>query len=200
MKMILTSCDFRNDLARKVILDNLPKTIDKCKLLFIPNEKADYQAIHSEKFYSRMREFGFSRENITVFDYYEPSKYFGLDIDVLYVSGGNTFKTLERIRKSGFDKEIVRYVKSGVTYVGGSAGAHIVTSDISHVKKYDDLPSDMTDFSGLALFDGIIICHFTPERRDHYNALVSEGKHKVYALTDDDSLVIDDRSVADTAL
>ena len=200
MKMILTSCDFRNDLARKVILDNLPKTIDKCKLLFIPNEKADYQAIHSEKFYSRMRDFGFSRENITVFDYYEPSKYFGLDIDVLYVSGGNTFKTLERIRKSGFDKEIVRYVKSGVTYVGGSAGAHIVTSDISHVKKYDDLPSDMTDFSGLALFDGILICHFTPERRDHYNALVSEGKHKVYALTDDDSLVIDDRSVADTAL
>ncbi len=38
MKLILSSCDFRNENSKNVILNNLPKPIDKCRLLFIPNE------------------------------------------------------------------------------------------------------------------------------------------------------------------
>ena len=55
MKMILSSCDFRNDKSNKAIMDNLPKAIEKCKLLFIPNEKATYEQIHSDKFVLRMQ-------------------------------------------------------------------------------------------------------------------------------------------------
>ena len=113
-----------------------------------------------------------------------------MDIDVLYISGGNTLKTLDRIRKSGFDKEIVRYIQSGVTYIGGSAGAHIVTQDVSHVTRYDEAPEDMTDFSGLGLFDGVLICHFTPERQAHYEQLLQESQCKVYTLSDEDSIVV----------
>ena len=47
MKLILSSCDFRNDNAKKTIIDNLSKPIEQCKLLFIPNEIATYEAIHS---------------------------------------------------------------------------------------------------------------------------------------------------------
>ena len=192
MKLILSSCDFRNEKSQSVILTHLPKPIGECRLLFIPNEKATFEAIHSEKFYRRMQDFGFVRENIAVFDYYNPSEYFGLDIDVLYISGGNTLKTLDRIRKSGFDKEIIRYIQSGVTYIGGSAGAHIVTKDVSHVTRYDDAPEDMTDMSGLGLFDGILICHFTPERQAHYEQLLQENQYKVYTLSDEDSIVVAD--------
>ena len=190
MNLILSSCDFRNEKSRKEIIDHLPKPIEKCRLLFVPNEKATFEAIHSEKFYRRMQEFGFVRENINVFDYYNPTEYFGLEIDVLYVSGGNTLKTLSRIRKSGFDKELIRYIQSGVTYIGGSAGAHLVTPDVSHVTCYDDAPEDMTDFSGFGLFDGILICHFTPDRQVHYEQLLKESKYKVYPLTDEDSIVL----------
>ena len=45
MKLILSSCDFRNEKSQKVIMDNLPYSIDKCRLLFIPNEKATAEAI-----------------------------------------------------------------------------------------------------------------------------------------------------------
>ena len=145
---------------------------------------------NGEKFYRRMQAFGFARENITVFDYYNPSECFGLEVDVLYVSGGNTLKTLARIRESGFDKEMIRYIQSGVTYIGGSAGAHLVTLDVSHVTCYDDAPEGMTDFSGLGLFDGILICHFTPERQARYEQLLKERRYKVYPLTDEDSIVI----------
>lgn len=192
MDLILSSRDFRNDTSRNCIIDNLNTPIEECRLLFIPNEKATYEAIHSEKYYSRIQEFGFRWENIFVFDYFNTDNYCSLKIDAIYVSGGNTFQTLDRLRECGFDKAIINYVKSGVTYIGGSAGAHIVTQNIEHVLQYDTNPTGMTSFDGLGLFDGIMICHYSDERRAHFEKLISEGKYKVYALTDEDSIVVHD--------
>lgn len=190
MKLILSSCDFRNEKSKKTIIDNLSKPIDQCKLLFIPNEKATYEAIHSEKYFLRMQEFGFARDNISVFDYYNEQQFINLDLDVIYISGGNTFATLKRIKDCGFDKEIIRYVRSGVLYIGGSAGAHIAAQSVAHIAAFDPIPDGMTDFKGLGLFDGIIFCHYTEEHKALYDKLKSEGKYKVFALRDEDSLVV----------
>ena len=190
MKLILSSCDFRNDNARKTIIDNLSKPISQCKLLYIPNEKATFETIHSDRYYLRMEEFGFLRNNVYVFDYYNSDEFLNLDIDVLYISGGNTFATLDRLRKCNFESEIIRYIKNGVIYIGGSAGAHIASQNIEHVSAFDPVPEGMTEFSGLGLFDGILICHYTEERKDLYDRLKADGKYKIYALTNDDSLVV----------
>lgn len=190
MKLILSSCDFRNEKSKRTILDNLSKSIDQCKLLFIPNEKATYETIHSEKYFLRMQEFGFTKENIAVFDYYNEQQFINLDLDVIYISGGNTFATLKRIKDCGFDKEIIRYVRSGVLYIGGSAGAHIATQSVAHIEAFDPIPDSMTDFKGLGLFNGIILCHYTEEHKALYDKLKSEGKYKIFALRDEDSLVV----------
>ena len=190
MKLILSSCDFRNEKSKKTILNNLSKPVDQCKLLFIPNEKATYETIHSEKYFLRMQEFGFARDNISVFDYYNEQQFINLDLDVIYISGGNTFATLKRIKDCGFDKEIIRYVRSGVLYIGGSAGAHIATQSVAHIAAFDPIPDGMTDFKGLGLFDGIIFCHYTEEHKALYDKLKSEGKYKVFALRNEDSLVV----------
>lgn len=190
MKLILSSCDFRNEKSKKTIIDNLSKPIDQCKLLFIPNEKAMHEAIHSEKYFLRMQEFGFTKDNIAVFDYYNEQQFINLDLDIIYISGGNTFATLKRIKDCGFDKEIIRYVRSGVLYIGGSAGAHIATQSVAHIAAFDPIPDGMTDFKGLGLFDGIIFCHYTEEHKALYDKLKSEGKYKVFALRDEDSLVV----------
>lgn len=192
MKLILSSCDFRNEESQKVIMDNLPYPIDKCKLLFIPNEKATAGAILGSIYYDRMQEFGFKKENVYVFDHNNPDKFRNLDIDVLYISGGNTFGTLDKIRKCGFDKDIINYVKSGVVYIGGSAGAHIASKDIEHVIKYDDNNVEMTDFRGLGLFDGVLICHYTYIRKNDYDKLCKTSEHKAYYLTDSDSIVYEE--------
>ena len=190
MKLILSSCDFRNEKSKKTIINNLCKPIDQCKLLFIPNEKATQEAIHSEKYFLRMQEFGFAKDNIAVFNYYNEQQFINLDLDVIYISGGNTFATLKRIKDCGFDKEIIRYVRSGVLYIGGSAGAHIATQSVAHIAAFDPIPDGMTDFKGLGLFDGIIFCHYTEEHKALYDKLKSEGKYKVFALRDEDSLVV----------
>lgn len=197
MKLILSSCDFRNDKARNNIIKNLNKPIEQCKLLFIPNEKATFDAIHSEKYYSRMQEFGFKRENTFVFDFWNPQHFFELDIDIVYISGGNTFETIKRIKDCDFDKEIIRYVQSGAIYIGGSAGAHIASKNIEHVSYFDAIPDDFNDFNGLGLFDGILICHYTADRQSIYQKLCQERKCKVYTLTDNETLIINDGVIID---
>ena len=47
----------------------------------------------------------------------------------------------------------------------------------------------------LGLFDGVLICHYTADRKAIYDKLYQEGKYKVYALTEDDSLVINDEAL-----
>lgn len=192
MHLILTSRDFLNDNSKNCIISNLKIPVEKCKILFVPNEKATWETIQSEKYYNRVKIHGFQRQNIFIFDYYHPENYANLDIDAIYISGGNTFRHLERLKKCGFDKAIINYVNRGVTYIGGSAGTHIITKNIEHVLPFDDNSTGITDFNGLGLFDGIIFCHYTDERKKYYEKAVSEGKYKVYTLTDNDSIVIDD--------
>ncbi|MBE6585829.1 MAG: hypothetical protein E7645_04790 [Ruminococcaceae bacterium] len=189
MKLILSSCDFRNEHSRQVILENLPKPLSECHLLFIPNEKATSDKVTGGKYHARMAELGFDPALVRVLDYADPAPSVGLDIDVLYISGGNTFATLDRIRRCGFDREIIRYIRSGVTYIGGSAGAHIVCGDISHVAKYDTPPMGMTELCGLGLTDLTLLCHFTPARGGHFDELTAAGRHAV-ALTDEQSILI----------
>ena len=189
MKLILSSCDFRNERSRQFILDNLPKPIAECRLLFIPNEKSTPDKVASGKYHARMAEFGFTPALVHVLDYANPASCFGLDIDVLYISGGNTFATLDRIRRCGFDREIVRYIRTGVIYVGGSAGGHIVCGDLAHVARYDAPPDGMTDLRGLGLTDMTLLCHFTPARESHLDELITAG-HKVVTLTDEQSIVM----------
>lgn len=189
MKLILSSCDFGNPESRKAILDNLPKAISDCCLLFIPNEKATTEIIENDLYTERMCKHGFSRENVFIFDHTKPEKFRNLPLDVIYISGGNTFGTLDKIRKCNFDTDIINYVKSGVTYIGGSAGAHIVTRNIEHVSKYDENNVGITDFSGLGLYDGILICHYTYHRKQDLDKLIQESEFNVDYMTDNDYII-----------
>ena len=125
-------------------------------------------------------------------NYFDPAPFFNLDIDVIYISGGNTFCTMKVIRDAGLDKAIVDYVNRGVVYIGGSAGPHIATADIAHVAKYDKNTFGLTDFDGLGLYYGILICHYTEDQKADFDTLNSLGKYCVISLSDDQSIVIKD--------
>ena len=132
---------------------------------------------------------GFSRENISIFDYSTPEHFSDLPLDCIHISGGNTFRMLERLRNSHADALITDYVRRGVTYIGGSAGAHLVTKDIRHVLAFEPNPTGIRDFRGLALFEGILFCHFSDARRPFYEQAISAGTKNVYTLTDEESIV-----------
>lgn len=192
MKLILSSSDFGNPESAKFIHNHLGKPIDEVKVLYFPNEKVTPSKIKSGMYEARLFAFGFQRKNIYVADYFNPTPYFGLNIDVIYISGGNTFGTMKLIREAGFDKAIVEYVNKGAVYIGGSAGAHIATANIAHVAKYDTDTYGITDFSGLGLFDGILICHYSDDRKQHFEELKASGKYAVIALKNNESVIIKD--------
>ena len=124
MKLILSSSDFINEHSKQVILNNIDKELSDNKVLFIPNEKATREKIKSDKYYDRLYNDGFTkRDNIYIFDETKVDIFRNLNIDLIYISGGNTFATLDKIRKCGFDKDIINYIKNGVIYIGGSCGA-----------------------------------------------------------------------------
>ena len=160
--------------------------------MYFPNEKATEEAIKSIKFYQRLSEFGFSKENIYVFNYFSPAEFdVNTHIDVIYISGGNTFGTLKRIKESRAEKVILDCLSRGAMYIGGSAGAHIASRSIQHVAKYDVDTYGLTDFSGLCLFDGILICHYSDLREKDYRTLIEAGEQKIIKLRDQDFMVFE---------
>lgn len=158
----------------------------------IGDEKSPPERIKNGMYEARVASFGFQRKSIYVANYFDPAPFFNLDIDAIYISGGNTFGTMKLLRDSGLDKVIVDYVQNGVVYVGGSAGAHIATANISHVAKYDKDIFGLIDFRGLGLYHGILICHYTEDRKEDYQELKALGQYNVRALTDAESMVIRD--------
>lgn len=196
MKLILSSCDFLNEKSKKVILDNLDKKLEEYKILFIPNEKVTSKKINSSKYYNRLREDGFTnRDNIYIFDENSVDSFRNLDIELIYISGGNTFTTMDKLRKSNFTNDIITYIKNGVIYIGGSCGAHIVTKNIKHVEYFDENYVRITDFSGLGLFDGIIIAHYDDTRKEILEKLKKENRYKIYTLTNEQSLVVENNNI-----
>ncbi len=190
MKLILSSCDFGHPASAQVIRDTLCRPLADCRVLFFPNEKATPDKLKSGKYEARLCALGFQRKNILVADYFARTPAALPDVDLIYISGGNTFGTLKRIRDAGFERLIMDAVHSGVLYVGGSAGAHIASASVAHVAKYDPDTFGLTDFSGLGLYRGVLICHFTDARREDYETLRRESCLPVVALADGESIIV----------
>lgn len=157
MKMILTSTDFLTKNSRNRILKEL-KDVSKCKILFIPNENSTTKDIYSNKYYDRLENYGFTKENIFIFDKNKSDEFKNLNIDAIYI--------------------------------GGSAGVHLITKSIEHVSYFDENKVNLKDLSGLGLFDGIIICHYTKEREFIYK-MYNNKYNKVLKLKDDEYIIIE---------
>lgn len=189
--LLLSSMDFNNENSKRIILENLPKDIKECRILYFVNENFTRENLEKRAYRDRLKKCGFAKKNIFVFDYDNPEDFDYPDIDLIFIGGGNTFATLNKIRAAGADKIISDYViNKGVTYIGSSAGAHIASSNIEHIKNFDEIPKGFSDFNGLNFFDGILICHFSQEREKYALEAEKEGKYKVYRLSDDDCLVL----------
>ncbi|MBQ7411514.1 MAG: Type 1 glutamine amidotransferase-like domain-containing protein, partial [Clostridia bacterium] len=89
------------------------------------------------------------------------------------------------------EKVILDCLSRGAMYIGGSAGAHIASRSSQHVATYDVDTYGLTDFSGLCLFDGILICHYSNLREKDYRTLIEAGEQKIIKLRDQDFMVFE---------
>jgi dipeptidase E len=84
-----------------------------------------------------------------------------LACDAIHLSGGNTYYFLVWLRKRKMIPVLKEYVAAGGILIGVSAGAILMTPDITTSSLCgDELVPGETDFSGLGLVDFAFVPHF----------------------------------------
>lgn len=82
-------------------------------------------------------------------------------VDAVFVSGGNVFHLLAALRRTGIGDVLTEHVLAGLPYIGASAGACVVGSDIEPLALLDD-PTEATGLlstAGLGWIDEVIVPH-----------------------------------------
>lgn len=119
-----------------------------------------------------------------------------MKVDILLMSGGNTFILLDHLRKSGFDDAIKKFAKQpGKIIAGFSAGAIVLTPSIDTAEGLLPDPDEnvvgLEDLTALGLVDFEVYPHY---EKDKHLARIEEYKkktdHEVKTLAADDVLII----------
>ncbi|MBR5961714.1 MAG: Type 1 glutamine amidotransferase-like domain-containing protein [Clostridia bacterium] len=120
------------------------------------------------------------------------------DYACLYIGGGNTYKLLDDLKKSGAFEKIRKYLleDDGIVY-GGSAGAIIFGKDLDSCNTDDDNEVGLADHTGFNMINGYsLLCHYTsrePARTElSRNYLLELSKTKpVYAIPEEDTIYVE---------
>lgn len=132
-----------------------------------------------------LRNAGFELIDFTISGKSEKELYKALDsVDVVFVSGGNTFYLLQESQKTGFIKIIREKVEKGLPYIGSSAGSVIAGPNIEPVLGIDDanLAPEIKDYAGYNLVNFTILPHWGSE---HFkNSYLNNNLEVMYKNTD----------------
>ena len=132
-------------------------------------------------------------QNITFFQLNRKIKKDDLkNIDVIFIFGGNTFDYLDRIRKTGLDKEIKSFVKKGGVYLGLSAGSYVAcpTIEAATWKKADSNEKGLKNLKGLNLVPFLITAHFENKYRKIVEQAAKKTRYSIIALTDKQAVLV----------
>lgn len=138
------------------------------------------------------------KENITFFSLDKKVTNHDLKgIDVIFVSGGNTFEYLDGLRKTGLDKLIKSFVKKGGVYVGLSAGSYVACPNIEAAswKHADRNELGLQNLKGLNLVPFLITAHFEKALRKTIEDASKTTNYPVVALNDKQAVLVNEGNV-----
>lgn len=127
-------------------------------IIFVPAATTKSQKSYFEFFKKQMDVYGLS--NIEYVDLYTNWER-AYEAKVIYIAGGNTFKLIDIMRKSGF-ADFLKQQYENLIIVGNSAGAVVLGNDIRTTNDNDIIGLD--NMSGLGLVNYSICPHYTKEK------------------------------------
>lgn len=162
-----------------------------------PYDGADFVIAERE----RLEALGHSLVDITVSDFERASDFAAVldGLDAVYVAGGNTFVLLAALRRHGADQILVDRVRSGLPYIGASAGTIITGPSIEPVSLMDDPADapDLADYTGLGLIEDVVIPHadgalppYPPELIERIKQTY-QTEHQLRFLNDDQAILVE---------
>ena len=195
-RLVLTSCGIINKELKEAFYKLLNKPVDEMKVLYITTaidgeEISDADWVHNE--FQTVLNLGIKEENIKEYNKLDDDIDLSL-FDMIYVLGGNTFYLLKKIKDTKFDAKLKEAIHNGILYVGSSAGSIILGNTIELTSVFDKNFVNLTDFTGLKIFDGIFFPHanyepeFVKEKKEQY-------QDKIYAVCDGHGIVIHNHKI-----
>jgi dipeptidase E len=180
------------------IIELLPKEPSKLNLVFIPTASNLYKNkswLYKDR--EKLVAMGFKVKDVDIEGKTKQHLQKELvDVDVIFVSGGNTFYLLEKTIESGFDVIVKKLIAKGVVYIGSSAGSALVSPTIEAIKSLDD-PSDapsLKSYDSLNLVPFLVMPHYLDEDyKKQYKKILKEWNNKGFELkllTNNQALVV----------
>jgi dipeptidase E len=137
------------------VLDDLRRFLGTVReLLFVPWALADHDG-----YAARIRA-AFARIDVRVRSIHEATNALAAvgDAEAVFVGGGNTFRLLDRLQRTGTAAAIAARALAGMPYVGSSAGTGVATPTI---RTTNDMPIvEPRSFAAMALVPFQINAHY----------------------------------------
>jgi len=155
-------------------------------IAFIPSAAVNSQESYFEFFHANMQKYGLS--NLISVDLYSDWS----DIkkaEVIYIGGGNTYKLIDIMRKSGFG-EYLKKERDSHIIIGNSAGAVVLGRDIRSSNDADII--GIGDTGGLDLVDFSICPHYTGRQKPRLEKLADVLGHRIAGVPETSAIIIDD--------
>lgn len=148
-------------LCSPIIADKAREYInpDNMKVLVIPFAGFNNESAAAREINFGLLPFGFSIDNIYVVDIGSPELYRNIQVDMIYVPGGNPFKLLSETQKCSLKDWILNLVSNGAIYFGISSGADYACENISYLRLVEDCDFEMENYDGLGLLKEKVLCH-----------------------------------------
>ncbi|HCR56092.1 TPA: hypothetical protein DIV49_03895 [Candidatus Saccharibacteria bacterium] len=197
MKLLLTSSGLSKRAIGEALQQMVGKPASDCKVGFVPTAAnvEPYNKTWLIAQFQQLQRYGFY--DIDIVDISADGVDWRgrlADVDVLWVSGGNTFHLLDQVRKTGFDEWLKENIESKV-FVGGSASTMVMTPSIEIALPIDDNSMGLTDLSGLGYVDFEINVHCDEAGLNATEEYAKNRPNDVYALDDLSALKVVDGSV-----
>ncbi|EPD9050361.1 peptidase E [Listeria monocytogenes] len=121
--------------------------------------------------------------------------------DFIYVTGGNTFFLLQELKRSGADKLILAEIAKGKLYIGESAGAVIMSPNISYIQSMDSAKkaTNLTNYDALNLVDFSILPHYNNAPfKEVTQKIVADyaGKPTMRPISNQEAIFVRDKEVS----
>lgn len=149
------------DIVRKIGKEKPLKTLLIGTATEDKEEQHDLSWLEDDK--NSLRNAGFELIDFTISGKSERELSIALDsVDVVFVSGGNTFYLLQESQKTGFIKIIQDKVEKGLPYIGSSAGSVIAGPNIEPILVLDNvgLAPEINGYAGYNLVNFCVLPHW----------------------------------------
>lgn len=194
--IFLTSTGLTNAKVSEAILAEARDIQQKAVAIITTADDNKEQGEYCQAAFDDFQKLGFRRVDFVDFEIVPDFDF--SDYDIIYVSGGNTFRLLKFAKAANFKKTINDLLARGGIYIGVSAGSYIMCPSIEMAGWKHDPDRNyfgLSDFSGFNFVSFLLVVHYIPEYANVIKEYIASAKYPIMILTNDQAFLLKDGQV-----